>query len=66
MKVEFPIPAAWEILWWRGRGLRWELMARFEGADGNVCASRVWKETLAGFVPACFASFPEIVLRVNR
>ena len=23
MKVEFPIPAAWEILWRRGRGLRW-------------------------------------------
>jgi hypothetical protein len=30
---------------------------RFEGADGNVCASRVGKETLAGVVPACLFPF---------
>ncbi len=28
-------------------------LARFEGAEGNVRASRVGKETLAGVVPAC-------------
>src|SRR5450631_2988078 len=30
---------------------------RFEGADGNVCTSRVGKETLAGVVPACVFPF---------
>src|SRR5208282_784649 len=34
------------------------LQARFEGADGNARASRVGKETLAGFCPP--ASFPAL------
>src|ERR1017187_8127123 len=55
MVVEFPIPVAWRILWRRGRGLHRDKV-RFEGADGNVRASRVGKETLAGIVPA--SSFP--------
>jgi hypothetical protein len=54
--TELPIPAACEISWRRGRGSRRLDEVRFEGADGNVRASRVGKETLAGSLLRVFST----------
>jgi hypothetical protein len=37
---------------------------RSEGAGGNVRASRVGKETLAGIAPACSLPFQKIALGI--
>ncbi len=57
MMVLFPIPVAFGILWRRGRELHLGDWVRFEGEDGNVRASRVWKGNARWIIPACLFPF---------